>query len=147
IDKASSRVKERLTVLTGKSQTLLKAADAALLASGTSAVEGTILGCPMVVAYKVSPLSWFLAKRLVKLPYVSIANLLVGREIIPELLQDRCRPEEMAQALLPLFGDTAERRQMEASLKEAAELFGEPGASAKVLDIILDEIGATHVRP
>ncbi|XPE54992.1 hypothetical protein ACNKHW_01195 [Shigella flexneri] len=59
--------------------------------------------CPMVVGYRMKPFTFWLAKRLVKTPYVSLPNLLAGREIVPELLQDECEPQRLAAALLPLL--------------------------------------------
>jgi lipid-A-disaccharide synthase len=143
IKPASKRVRERLIVFGGHSHDILKAADAALLASGTSTVEGAILGTPMVVTYKVSPVSWALAKLMVRVPFVSIANLLAGREIVPELLQSRANPAELARELTPLLSDGPRRKQMIGDLAEAAALLGGPGASARVLAILLEEIGAT----
>jgi lipid-A-disaccharide synthase len=101
----------------------------------------------MVVTYKVSGLSWFLAQRLVKVPFVSIANLLVNREIIPELLQDSSTPEALAAELEPLIlTDSPRRQRMLADLRLAAEKLGSGGASARVLDIIMEEIGAANAR-
>ena len=84
------------------------ASDAALLASGTAALECMLAKCPMVVGYRMKPFTFWLAKRLVKTDYVSLPNLLAGRELVPELLQDECQPERLAAALEPLLsgGDT-----------------------------------------
>ncbi|NEX20350.1 lipid-A-disaccharide synthase [Thiorhodococcus mannitoliphagus] len=96
----------------GRSRDALAAADCVLTASGTATLEALLLKRPMVVGYRVHPLSYHLVKalRLVKVPYVAMANLLVGRELAPEFLQDRCRPELLAPALLDLL-DNAEHRR------------------------------------
>jgi lipid-A-disaccharide synthase len=146
LSQASRRVRERILVFEGRSQEILKAARAALLASGTSTVEGAVLGTPMVVTYKVSSLSWRLARLLVKVPFVSIANLLAGAEIVPELLQERCRPENLARELEPLLADGPRRQAQISGLAGAAARLGGPGASARVLEIIKQEIGAAHAR-
>jgi lipid-A-disaccharide synthase len=70
--------------------------------------------------------------------------LIVGREIVPELLQDLCRPEELAKELKTILTDSPRRRIMENDLRTAATLLGTPGASAKVLAIIMEEIGAVN---
>jgi lipid-A-disaccharide synthase len=145
IAEASPRVRDKLKVFDGRSHEILKAADVALLASGTSSVEGAILGTPMVVTYKVSPVTWFLARLLVKVPFVSIANLLVNREIIPELLQERCRPEDLAKEISKVLSDSERRKTMTDDLAQAVALLGGPGASARVLAVILEEIEAAKV--
>ncbi|MDR2388014.1 MAG: lipid-A-disaccharide synthase [Deltaproteobacteria bacterium] len=142
IDLASPRVKEKIKIFEGRSHEILKAADAALLASGTSTVEGAILGTPMVVTYKISALSWYLAKLLVQVPFVSIANLLVNREIVPELLQNRAKGPDLAQELVELIFDSPRRQVMIKDLNEAARLLGGPGASGRVLSVIMEEIEA-----
>ncbi|MDR1310050.1 MAG: lipid-A-disaccharide synthase [Deltaproteobacteria bacterium] len=146
VGKASRRVRDRIVVREGHSHEVLRSARAALLASGTSTVEGAVLGTPMVVTYRVSALSWLLARLLVKVPFVSIANLLAGTEIVPELLQDRCRPEDLAREVEPLLAGGPRRQAMLDGLAGAASRLGGPGASARVLDIIMQEIGAAHDR-
>jgi lipid-A-disaccharide synthase len=73
------------------------ASDAALLASGTAALECMLAKCPMVVGYRMKPFTFWLAKRLVKTDYVSLPNLLAGRELVKELLQDECQPQALAE--------------------------------------------------
>ncbi|QIK37301.1 lipid-A-disaccharide synthase [Caldichromatium japonicum] len=91
-----------VTLLDGQSHTAIAAADAVLTASGTATLETLLLKRPMVVAYRLHPLSYYLVKwlRLIKIPYVAMANLLVGKALAPEFLQEDCRPERMAPALL-----------------------------------------------
>lgn len=140
-DKASARVRERLRILNGDSRRVLAAADLALIASGTSSVEATFLGTPQVVAYKVSKLTWLIGRRLVSVPFATIANLIGGREIVPEFLQHRATPENLAAACLPLLaGGVALARQCEDLGRVRAQL-GEPGASGRVVDIIAQELG------
>ena len=91
-------------LLDGKGREAMIASDAALLASGTAALECMLAKCPMVVGYRMKPVTFWLAERLVKTDYVSLPNLLAGRELVPELLQDDCQPERLAAALEPLLG-------------------------------------------
>ena len=96
-------------LLDGKGRQAMIASDAAILASGTAALECMLAKCPMVVGYRMKPFTFWLAKRLVKTPYVSLPNLLAGRELVQELLQDECQPQALATALEPLLHAGAER--------------------------------------
>ncbi|WP_312663650.1 lipid-A-disaccharide synthase [Pantoea sp. CTOTU49201] len=96
-------------LLDGKGRQAMLASDAAILASGTAALECMLAKCPMVVGYRMKPSTFWLAKRLVKTPYVSLPNLLAGRELVKELLQDECQPEALAAALEPLLHAGPER--------------------------------------
>ncbi|MDR1297368.1 MAG: lipid-A-disaccharide synthase [Deltaproteobacteria bacterium] len=140
------KLQSALTVAPARAHEVLLSATAALLASGTSTAEGAILGTPMVVTYRVSALSWFLARRLVKVPFVSVANLAAGREVVPELLQDAGTPENMAAALRLLLADGPARRGMVSGLREARAKLGSPGAAGRVLDVILQAAGSPRAR-
>ncbi|NWL78223.1 lipid-A-disaccharide synthase [Pseudomonas taiwanensis] len=94
-----------LKLLDGRSHEALAACDAVLIASGTATLEALLYKRPMVVAYKVAPLTYRILKRLVKSPYVSLPNLLAQRLLVPELLQDAATPEALAQAISPLLDD------------------------------------------
>ena len=98
-----------LTLLDGKSRELMAAADAVLLASGTATLEATLLKRPMVVAYRMAAFSWWLVTRLVKTGFAALPNVLAGRALVPELLQEGATPEAMADTLQPLLesGDAA----------------------------------------
>jgi lipid-A-disaccharide synthase len=143
--RASQRVRDALVMVPGRSQEILAASRAALLASGTSSVEGAILGIPMVSAWRFSLVSWLLAKLLVKTPYSIIPNIISGREIVPDLLQSKANPRSMADALAPLIRGGPERERMLEDLKSVVKALGGPGASAKVaavLERVLESRGA-----
>lgn len=99
-------------LLDGMGREAMIASDAALLASGTAALECMLAKCPMVVGYRMKPFTFWLAKRLVKTDYVSLPNLLAGRELVKELLQEECEPVALAAALEPLLEDGAQSHQM-----------------------------------
>ncbi|GFM82095.1 lipid-A-disaccharide synthase [Pseudomonas cichorii] len=92
-----------VTLLDGRSHVALAACDAVLIASGTATLEALLYKRPMVVAYRLAPLTFWILKRLVKSPYVSLPNLLAQRLLVPELLQDAATPEALARTLLPLL--------------------------------------------
>lgn len=98
-----------LTLLDGQSHLALAACDAVLIASGTATLEALLYKRPMVVAYRLAPLTFWILKRMVKSPYISLPNLLAQRLLVPELLQDDATPEALAQTLLPLIDDGEEQ--------------------------------------
>ena len=140
VNQAPAGVRERLKIIPGLSQKILSAADAALVASGTSSVEAAFIGTPTVVAYQVSQVSWMLGRLLISVPFVSIANLVAGREVVPEFLQDRVSPENLASALWPLLDGGQTRLKMVEDLQSVRSKLGGPGASEKVVNIIAEEI-------
>lgn len=146
LDQAPAPVRERLKVFSRSSHEVLTGADLALLASGTSSVEATFLGTPQVVTYRASRLSWFLGRRLISVPYASIANLVAGREVVPELLQERSTAENMAATAWPLLAGGVARARMIDDLGQVRARLGRPGASERVVEIIAEELaGASPV--
>ena len=96
-----------VTLLSGQSREAMVAADAVLLASGTASLEAALLKRPMVVAYRMGGLSWFLVSRLVKTEYAALPNVLAGKALVPELLQGAATPQAMVSALQPILVDSA----------------------------------------
>ncbi|TKI05893.1 lipid-A-disaccharide synthase [Martelella alba] len=109
-------------MLDGRAREAMVASDAALLASGTAALECMLAKCPMVVGYRMKPLTFALARRLVKTPYVSLPNLLAGREVVRELLQEDCVPDKLAAALMPLLGDDSSTRDLQSIFRKLHHL-------------------------
>ncbi|MDX1605342.1 MAG: lipid-A-disaccharide synthase, partial [Candidatus Competibacterales bacterium] len=101
-----------LTLVEGQARTVLAAADVVLVASGTATLEALLVKRPMVVAYRLTPVTAWLARRLVRAPYFSLPNLLAGCELVPECFQDRVRPEVLGPALLELLTDIERRRRL-----------------------------------
>ncbi|WP_312277770.1 lipid-A-disaccharide synthase [Kosakonia cowanii] len=119
-ERIKAEVAPDLTVhlLDGQAREAMIASDAALLASGTAALECMLAKCPMVVGYRMKPFTFWLAKRLVKTPYVSLPNLLAGREVVKELLQEECQPQALASALEPLLANSETRHEMHDLFRE-----------------------------
>jgi lipid-A-disaccharide synthase len=127
-----------VTLLEGHSHEALGAADAVLLASGTAALEALLLRCPMVVAYKVSSLTYnvVMGLKLLKIKNVSLPNLLAERDLVPEFMQARANPEELGPAVLRLLDDKQAR---DAQLRGLEALTGvlRVGADARAADAVL----------
>ena len=110
----------------GNARELLREADLALAASGTVTMEAMVCACPLVVAYRVSPLTAWLARtfRLLKTPFVALPNVLAGRELAPELLQEKANGENLGQALLGLYDAPGRRQAMRAEFARIARSLG-----------------------
>jgi lipid-A-disaccharide synthase len=118
--------------------TVLRAADAALCKSGTTTLEAAVAGCPLVVAYRTSPLTYFAARQLVKIPHIGLVNVVAGRRIAPEFVQDALQPKAVADALGPLLDDASpERRAMVAGLDGVRASLGTPGAAGRVAEMAI----------
>ncbi|HEX5508381.1 MAG TPA: lipid-A-disaccharide synthase, partial [Pseudolabrys sp.] len=115
----------------------------ALTKSGTSTLELAIAGVPMVAGYKVSSLEAMVARAMIKVPSVILANLVLGENVVPEFLQEKCTGERLSQALIPLFGDSAERRKQLAAFARMDEIMAIGGSSAsdRAAEIVLDLAG------
>lgn len=112
---------------------LLPHATAAIAKSGTTTLEAALAGTPLVVVYRMNALSYALAKRLVKVPHIALANLIAGARVAPEFVQDAATPDALADAALPLLeARSAERARMAEGFARVRERLGGPGASARV---------------
>ena len=139
----------RIVVESTDKQAAFRVATAALAKSGTVTLELALAGVPMIAAYKVSALEYITVGRgiLKRIPSIILTNLLLGENVVPELLQQNCTAENLAAALMPLFGDTRERRrQLEAfSRLDAIMEVGSSAPALRAADIVLAE--ARHAIP
>jgi lipid-A-disaccharide synthase len=119
-----------------------------LAASGTVTMEAAILGTPTVTFYKVTPLSWWAGRRLVKVPYLSMVNLIAQREIVPELIQDDMTPEKLAAAATELLTNPASAERMRANLAQVRAALTRTGdpfeRTASIIASTLIENGQTE---
>lgn len=115
---------------------ILRAADAAMCKSGTTTLEAAVAGCPHVVAYRTHAITYFAARRLIKIPHIGLVNVVAGREVAPEFVQDALVPRAVASSLEPLLDRASpERRRMIDALAEVTRLLGTPGAASRVANI------------
>ncbi len=115
---------------------LLVHADAALVKSGTSTLQAALAGTPLVVAYRMHPLTYRLARRLVRIPHIALANLVVGRGVAPEFLQNAATPQALCASLLPLLDhESATRRTMVEALQGVRGALGSGGVADRVAEM------------
>ena len=137
-----------IKVIEGESWDAMAHSDLALAASGTVTVEAALLGTPMVTFYKVTGVSWLAGKFLVDIPFYSMVNLIAGRAVVPELMQNQMTGENLAREALRLLQDGRDREEMKAGLAEVREkLAGHTGAPARAALAIQEilEGQVTHV--
>ncbi len=139
-----------ITCLSGEGEKFdaFAAGTVALAASGTVTTELAMAGLPMVVTYKMNPLTALLARGLVKVPYVTLVNLVLDKPVVPELLLGDCRADKLAGALVDLFSNAKARAAQIGAFGEALDLLGRGGEtpSRKAARVILDVVGQTKMK-
>ncbi len=138
-----SNFRERISsasiqLLEGKTWDVLVCADVALAASGTVTIEACLLGTPMVTFYRVNKLSWWMGKALVRVPFYSMVNLVAGRKIVSEFIQDQMTPENLARETLALLENEAASEGMRRDLAEVAEKLSGPDDPLEVAAALIE---------
>lgn len=121
----------------GETYDALASADCSIVASGTATVEAALLGAPMVVVYRLAPLTAHILRRLVRTPHIAMANLVVGKRAVPELIQDDFTAENVEREVRRLLDSEDARLEMKASLAEVRARLGPPGAIERAADIFV----------
>ena len=134
-----------VTMLYGHATQALRAADVGIVASGTASLEAALARCPHVIFYRVSSMTARMVARRLLLPYVGLPNVLAGRFVVPELLQNDATPGNLAQAALNLFDDTLTRRRLEALFGQFGEALRAPTGSLAA-EAVMGELAAAGVR-
>ncbi len=127
-------------ILFGKTYDILSASEAAIVTSGTATLETALLNIPEVVCYKASPISYSIAKRLVKIKFISLVNLIMDEEIVKELIQHDCNAKMIENELKQIVIGGNKRELMLSKYAEMAEILGGGGASKKVAHSLLKTI-------
>jgi lipid-A-disaccharide synthase len=129
-----------LTMLYGHAHEALIAADAVLVASGTATLEAALMKRPMVIAYKLPSLTYWIAKRRIYLPYVGLPNVLAGEFIVPELIQDDATPTSLAEAMVRILDDVDGRKALDARFLELHRSLKQ-NTSARIVEAIATVLG------
>ena len=127
-----------LKIISGQSYQALGAAHVAVVASGTATVEAALAAVPTVIVYRVSPLTFAVARRLVRVDHVGMANLLAGERVFPELIQDDFTPARLAQEVLNLIRDPERMQAVRRGLATVIRRLGGPGASGRAARVALE---------
>jgi lipid-A-disaccharide synthase len=134
-------------IVNGKTDTLLKQATLVIVASGTTTLEAAIHQTPMIIVYRVSPLSYQLGRALIKVPHIGLVNLIAGKRVAPELIQHDASPGQIARQVLGLLADPEKLNQMKDGLAEVTRRLGKPGASDAVAEIAWGLLGRPDPYP
>lgn len=129
----------------GRTYDVMGHSDAVLVASGTATLETAILETPMVILYRMAPLSYLLGRLLVKIPRIGLANIVADRPVVPELIQHRARAEHIAETVRPLLLDAKVRARIRKELRDVSRQLGKAGASARAAQSVFRLIGPTSL--
>jgi lipid-A-disaccharide synthase len=126
-----------LSIIEEETDAVLAAADLALTASGTATVQAALHDTPMVIVYRLSPLTFRIVRRLVRVPSIGMVNLIAGEQIVPELIQDAFTPQAVADEAVSLLTDAGRAAHVRAGLARVRQRLGGPGASRRAAEAIL----------
>ena len=129
-----------VNVISENRHDLMAACDCVMAASGTVTLELALLDVPMVVSYKMSPVTWFIGNLLVNLEHGSLVNLIAGKEVVKELMQDDAEPAKIKKALEDIWPGSPKRNRLLTGLSEVRKRLGGKGASARAAQLALDTI-------
>ncbi len=129
-----------IRVIKGQAYEVMAASDCLVIASGTATLQAALIGTPMVIVYRVSVLTYLIAKCLVTINFIGLVNVLAGREVVPELIQHRMNPENISRAVLALFENPDRVERMKKDLHAIRTSLGGPGASRRAAEAILADL-------
>jgi lipid-A-disaccharide synthase len=142
------RISAPIRILDDATYDAVNASDAAIVSSGTATLETGCLGVPLVVIYRVSRLTYLIARRLVTIRNIGLINIVAGKIIAPEFVQHRARPEAIADEIVRFLTDSGLNKTVREELSEVRAKLGPPGAPERAARVILDVLGQekTHQR-
>ncbi len=138
LDGFARDVKEFIHVVEGKTLEAIKASRLCLAASGTVTLESAIIGTPVVVMYKVSRLSYLAGKRLIKVPWISLVNLIAQKRVVPEFIQNDANPENIASCSLQILMDQRVEQEMKRDFREVVKQLGAKGVAKRVAKLVME---------
>jgi lipid-A-disaccharide synthase len=130
-----------ISIVTGRAREVLKQAAAAFVASGTATLEAALLRCPTILVYRTSWFNYLLGRVLIRIPWLGIANIVSGREIMPERIQHHMTTIKLVAAIDPLMNDTPVRSAMIENFQALEKMLGAGGPAIRVASIIAEELG------
>ena len=132
--------KEYVKILFGQTQSIIRHAEAAVVNSGTASLETALFGTPQVVGYITNPVTYWIAKRIVKIRYISLGNLIVDRLAFKEFIQDDCNADALVAEIRDLIENSVRREKMMSEYAEIRSLLGDRGASHAVARAMIEEL-------
>ncbi len=129
----------RIKVLFGKTYPILRYSQASVVCSGTASLEAAILDSPNIICYKVNKISAFIAKRLIKIKYAGLSNLILEKEVVKELLQDNCTPDNVVRELKRVL-DPKTQHRMKKKFAKLRQMLGDKGASERIAESMISGI-------
>lgn len=131
---------QRLDIVTETTVDVVRQAQGTMVCSGTATLEVGLVGCPMVVLYRLNALSYWILKRMTGLQWIGMVNIVAGREICPELIQWQATETRLAEAMQPLLDVTDQRQHMLNDLAAFRQLMGEGGAAVRAAKVLLENL-------
>ena len=129
-----------IKILTGETYNVMNTCDALIIASGSATLEAGIIGCPMVIIYKLNPLTYWLALMLINTPYYGLVNIVAGESVVPELIQSKANAENIAAEILNLLTNPAYCQEIRARLLLVRKNLGRPGVMKAVATSMADSL-------
>ena len=144
--RAAGPAQEWCTISLQSAHSLMQRSAGGMIASGTATLEAAFFNMPMVILYKVAWLTWIIGKRLVKIAFLGMPNILAGREIVREFLQGAAEPKAIAREMLRLLNDRTVSETMRHELATVIAGLGQRGAAARAAATIARELGLADAR-
>jgi len=129
--------RENIRVVENNIYDVMRISDVVIVASGTATIEAAIMGAPMIVVYRVSPLTYLLGKMLIKVKNIGMVNIIAGKTVVPELIQKDVTPEKITSAVVQILENPSKQEEIKKELSNLKEKIGNPGASLRAAQIII----------
>jgi lipid-A-disaccharide synthase len=131
----------QVRLIDGRVYDALRAADAAIVTSGTATLEAGLMAVPMVIVYRISRLSYLIGKMIVRVKDIGLVNIVAGRTVVPELVQDAVTPDAIARSISDVLADPERHQQVRQGLLRVRELLGKGGASDRAASVVIEQLG------
>ena len=130
--------RENIRVVENNIYDVMRISDVVIVASGTATIEAAIMGAPMIVVYRVSPFTYLLGKMLIKVKNIGMVNIIAGKTVVPELIQKDVTPEKITSTVVQILNNPSKQEEMKKELSSVKEKIGNPGASFRAAQIIIN---------